>query len=90
MKIKQTLLFSVLFSISIFIGALHHLDHTHSKSENCMVCHIQNHSDSEDTTPELAQVVPYLHFLSPLTKHTLLSKTTFSTTLYGRAPPSFS
>jgi len=76
--------------MSIFVGALHYLDHTHNESENCMVCHIQNHSASADITPELAQIVPCLHFLSPLTKHTLLCKTTFSTTLYGRAPPSFS
>lgn len=72
MKIKQTLLFSVLFTVSIFVGALHHLNDTHAESENCMVCHIQNHSDSGDITPELAEIVGLLHFVTPMQNYTLL------------------
>jgi hypothetical protein len=90
MRIKQTLLFSIFFALSIFVGALHHLEHTHSNSENCMVCHIQTHSDSPDITPTLAEVINLFHFQTLLQKQQTFYTTTFKTTLYGRAPPTFS
>lgn len=90
MKIKQTLLLSILFALSIFVGALHHLEHAHTGSENCMVCQIQSHSDSADINPELAETIEFLHFQTPQTKQISFHQTSFKTTLYGRAPPSFS
>jgi hypothetical protein len=90
MKIKQTLLLSILFTLSIFVGVLHHLEHTHSKSENCMVCHVQAHSDSPDISPILGEIVNLLHFQTLLQKQKIFYTTTFKTTLYGRAPPTFS
>lgn len=90
MKINKNLLLSLLFSLSIFVGALHYLNHAHQSGETCLVCTIQNHTDSADITPEFAEITHLSYFDLITNTPTHFISSSYTPTLFGRAPPTFS
>lgn len=90
MKINNKLIVSILFSLSIFVGALHNLEHAQHSADNCPVCTIKNHTDSADITPEFSELIPTHYFNNVFNAPQQFISSSYTPTLYGRAPPSFS
>lgn len=87
MKINRQLLFSILFSLSILVGALHNLEHAHHSADNCPICTMQSHTDSADITPQFYTNVIQQAYILPQIPQQIFISSSLTPTLFGRAPP---
>jgi len=90
MKLNKQLLFSILFALSILVGAVHNLEHSTHSSDNCSICTLQSHTDSADlNTPAFVQNI-FIPFEMPhdAIPSPIVSK--FPQTLFSQGPPTHS